>query len=184
MLDLRTADRQEELRQFSAIAAVDEDDESNLSSIYDRFFNHGGAEAVRTMTNFSPLEFNTLWSIMVNYMTNHWKVGLGKRSQFASKDTFFMMLLVLKNGGMWDIAARLFNVPTHTFSQTVTKFLGVTTPKLYDEQVATRAHETKMNFLVTSGHTFRNFPCSIYASDFTFQQCNHLVSNSGGKNPC
>nr|CCA28065.1 AlNc14C1057G12745 [Albugo laibachii Nc14] len=163
MLDQRTADRQEELRQFSAKAAVDEDDDSTPSPIYDRFFNHGGAEAVRTMTNFSPREFNTILSTMAEHITKHWNVGRGKRSRFTAKDVFFMMLLVLKNGGMWDMARRVINVPILTFIQTTTKFLRVATPKLYDEQVAARAHETTCIFWLRLG--------------------NHPVGNSGEKDP-
>ncbi|ETL78492.1 hypothetical protein L917_20711 [Phytophthora nicotianae] len=29
-----------------------------------------------------------------------------------------------------------------------------------------------MRALVTSGHTFNNFPCALYATDVTFQQSN------------
>nr|CCA26371.1 hypothetical protein ALNC14_125150 [Albugo laibachii Nc14] len=150
---------------------------------YDRFFNHGGAEAVRTMTNFSPREFSTLCSTMVEHITKHWNVGRGKRSKFATKDVLFMMLLVLKNGGMWDMAARVFNVPAPTFIQTFTQSLRVATPNLYDEQVAARAHKTNMQFLFTYGRTFRNFPCAMCATDVTFQQCNLPVGNIGEKNP-
>nr|CCA27715.1 AlNc14C650G12331 [Albugo laibachii Nc14]CCA27747.1 AlNc14C665G12363 [Albugo laibachii Nc14] len=135
------------------------------------------------MTKFSPREFNTLWSTILDHITKHWNVGRGKRSQFAARDVFFMMLFILKNGGKWDMAARVFKVPTPTFIQTVTKFLRGATPKLYDGQVAARAHETNMPFLVTSGRTFLNFSSAMYAKDVTFQQCNQPVGNSGEKNP-
>nr|CCA21297.1 AlNc14C118G6582 [Albugo laibachii Nc14] len=150
MLGQRTGDRQEELRQFSVIAAVDEDNDSTPSLVYDRFFNHGSTDDARTMTNISPREINTLWTNLLDHMTNHWNVGRDKRSQFAAKDVFFMMLLVLKNGGMWDMAARVFNVPPPTLIQTVTKFHHVATPKQYDEHVAARAHDPNMHFRVQS----------------------------------
>ena len=94
MIDQPAADRQDELRQFSAIAAVEDDMDRSPSPVYDRFLNHGGAEAVCTMSDFSPREFNTLWSSMVDHMTRNWNVRRGKGSQFAAKDVFFMMLLV------------------------------------------------------------------------------------------
>nr|CCA15790.1 AlNc14C15G1693 [Albugo laibachii Nc14] len=161
MLDQRTADRQEEQRQFSVIVAVEEDDDSTPSPIYDRFFIHGGAEAVRTMTNFSPREFNTLWSTMVEHITKYWNVGRGKRSQFAAKDVFFMMLLVLTNGGMWDMTARVFSVPTLTFIQTITKFLRVATPKLYDEQRQAQSPWTEVE--VSVNHRGFAINCTDFA---------------------
>ena len=117
--------------------------------------NYGGADAVLTMTNFSPREFNTIWSSMFDHMTRSWNVGRGKRSQFAAKDVFSMMLLVFKNGGMWNLAARVFNVATPTFIQKISKFLRVAAPKLCDEQVEKRAYEDNMRFLATSECTFR-----------------------------
>ena len=57
MIDQRAADRQEELRQFYIDCAMEEDMVSSGSLVYHRFFNHGGADAVRTMTKFSPREF-------------------------------------------------------------------------------------------------------------------------------
>ena len=46
-----------------------------------------------------------------------------------------MVLLVFKNGGMWNLVARMYNVATLTLYQIIMKFLHVATPKLYDEQV-------------------------------------------------
>uniref|UniRef100_M4B165 Uncharacterized protein n=2 Tax=Hyaloperonospora arabidopsidis (strain Emoy2) TaxID=559515 RepID=M4B165_HYAAE len=156
--------------------------ESSLSPVYDRFFNHGGTDAVRTMTNFSLRMFNNLWSTVVDHMTRHWNAGRGKRSQFAAKDVLFMMLLVLKNGGMWDFAAHVFNVATPTFIPTILKFLRVAAIQILDEQVEKRAYEENMRFLVTSGRIVRLFPCDMYATDVTFQQSNRSIGNSGDKN--
>ncbi|KAE9065649.1 hypothetical protein PF010_g28113 [Phytophthora fragariae] len=72
-------------------------------------------------------------------------------------------------GGTWAMLSQIFKVKTPTFIKTVTGFIEVVAPKLYEEWVASQADQSTMRALVTSGHTFQNFPSTMYATDATFQ---------------
>ncbi|KAG4038818.1 hypothetical protein PC123_g25623 [Phytophthora cactorum] len=96
----------------------------------------------------------------------------GRRSTFAANDVFFMLLVVMKCGGTWDMLARIFRIETPTFIKTITGFIEVVAPKLHEAWVASQLDDSSMRALVTSGHTFQNFPCALYTTDVTFQQSN------------
>ncbi|GMF15240.1 unnamed protein product [Phytophthora lilii] len=71
----------------------------------------------------------------------------------------------------------IFRMKTPTFIKTITYFCRVLAPNVYDDWVREKAEETKMRRLVTSGNTFRHFPCALYATDVTFQQANRPAGN-------
>lgn len=52
-------------------------------------------------------------------------MGRGKRSQFAAKDVFFMLLVVVKCGGTWEMLSNVFQIKTPTFIKTIVGFLEV-----------------------------------------------------------
>lgn len=88
-----------------------------------------------------------------------------------------MLLVVLKNGGTWEMLSHIFHIKTPTFIKTVTGFLRAVVPKLFDDWVSEKADEEKMRMLATSGRTFVHFPCALYATDVTFQQANRPAGN-------
>lgn len=172
LLEDRDVERQQELSQYSDSYIEREHIVSSACPILDGVYRDGGSEAVSRLTNFSPREFNTLWMSVRGHVLRYWNVGRGKRSTYAAKDVFFMLLAVMKCGGTWEMLSNIFQIKTPTFIKTITVFLRVVAPKLYDTWVAERADDQKMRSLVTSGHTFQHFPCALYATDVTFQQSN------------
>ncbi|KAE8875937.1 hypothetical protein PF003_g39914 [Phytophthora fragariae] len=174
LLDEREVERRAEYAEFPRQPPSDDDADTQASPcpIIDSWYNEGGAEAVRRLTNFSPREFNRLWGSVRPHVTRYWNVGRGRRSALAGKDVFFMTLSVLKHGGTWDMNAAIFCVKTPMFIKTITAFLHVLAPRMYDDWVRAKADETTMRNLVTSGRTFPNFPCALYATDVTFQHSN------------
>ncbi|KAE9324764.1 hypothetical protein PF008_g17032 [Phytophthora fragariae] len=76
----------------------------------------------------------------------------------------------MKAGGTWEGLYKVFNIASATFTDTVTKFIRLLSPKLYADQVQAQADRTQMRTAMTSGHAFSNFPCALYAVDVTFQQ--------------
>ncbi|KAG2925211.1 hypothetical protein PC115_g8338 [Phytophthora cactorum] len=65
------------------------------------------------------------------HIVRYWDVGRGRRSTFAAKDVFFMLLVVMKCGGTWDMLSRIFKIKTPTFIKTITGFIEVVAPKLH-----------------------------------------------------
>ncbi|KAL4159476.1 hypothetical protein PRNP1_000053 [Phytophthora ramorum] len=172
MLEDRENERQAELNQFytdfnEAIIEI-----ASSCPILEGIYRAGGAEAIVRLCNVSPREITTLWASVRSHVVRYWNVGRGKRSQFAGEDVFFMLLVVMKCGGTWEMLCNIFQVTTPSFIMTILGSLEVVTFKLYDTSVAGYADEQKMRSLVTTGHTFQHYPCALYATDVTFQQAN------------
>ncbi|KAG4061916.1 hypothetical protein PC123_g3269 [Phytophthora cactorum] len=153
MLQERDNSRRQELEEYPRVAEESESTASQ-SPIYDGFVAEGGGDAILRLTSFTPRELNTLWMSVRAHVTLHWNVGRGQRSVYKGKDVLFMLLVVMKNGGTWEMLSSIFHVKTPTFIKTIT------------------AQEETMRMLVTSGNTFVYHPCALYATDVTFQQAN------------
>ncbi|KAE8905768.1 hypothetical protein PF003_g10247 [Phytophthora fragariae] len=141
MLEDREEARREELDQYPTEPDGNDLDVTSTWSILEGIYRDGDAEAVLRLWNFSP----------------------------RVEHVFFMMCVVMKCGGTWAMLSQIFKVKTPTFIKTVTGFIEVVAPKLYEEWVASQADQSTMRALVTSGHTFQNFPSTMYATDATFQ---------------
>ncbi|KAG3120075.1 hypothetical protein PI124_g492 [Phytophthora idaei] len=171
MLHERDNSRRQELEEYPRVAEESESTASQ-SPIYDRFVAEGGGDAILRLTNFTPRELNTLWMSVRAHVTRHWNGGRGRRSVYKGKDVLFMLLVVMKNGGTWEMLSSIFHVKTPTFIKTVTGFNRAIAPRLYDDWVAEKAQEETMRMLVTSGNTFVYHSCALHATDVTFQQAN------------
>ncbi|GMF45885.1 unnamed protein product [Phytophthora fragariaefolia] len=172
LLELQERDnRRQELASYPRIAQESER-AAPQHPIFDGFVADGGADAIVRLTNFTPREINTLWASVRGHVARYWNVGRGRRSKFTGKDVMFMMLVVLKNGGTWEMLSIIFHVKTPTFIKTTTSFIRAVVPRLYDDWVSEKAQEENMRKLVTSGHTFVHHPYALYATDVTFQHAN------------
>ncbi|ETO61615.1 hypothetical protein F444_20396, partial [Phytophthora nicotianae P1976] len=124
---------------------ADTDDEADSPSpVYDSYLN-SREESIREMTNFGPLEFERLWRMIRDHMTNC---------------------------GKWDVVAAVFRVKTPSFQKMVTKFATVLSPFLYETLVASALERFPMKKLVLGGQAFTNYPYARYATAVTFQQSN------------
>ncbi|KAG2878496.1 hypothetical protein PC116_g21332 [Phytophthora cactorum] len=164
MLQERDNSRRQELEEYPRVA---EESESG--------------DAILRLTNFTPRELNTLWMSVRAHVTLHWNVGRGQHSVYKGKNVLFMLLVVMKNGGTWEMLSSIFHVKTPTFIKTITGFIRAIAPRLYDDWVAEKAQEDTMRMLVTSGNTFVYHPCALYATDVTFQQANRPAGSMAEK---
>ncbi|RHZ28019.1 hypothetical protein DYB31_012287 [Aphanomyces astaci] len=124
------------------------------------------------MTNFSPSEFNVLWADVRIYVTKHWNVGSGRKSEVSARDLLLMLLTSLKHCGSWDVVAVTFKQHSPTFQKRTMSFVKALHPFLLRKYVTTVGEKYSMALLTTSGHQFANFPFVRYATDVTFQQTN------------
>ncbi|ETV77221.1 hypothetical protein H257_09108 [Aphanomyces astaci] len=76
-----------------------DEDPDSASPIFDAFLETQGANGIHTMTNFSPSEFNVLWADVRIYVTKHWNVGSGRKSEVSARDLLLMLLTSLKHCG-------------------------------------------------------------------------------------
>ena len=157
----------------SAAADHDDDDtESSVSPILDRFILEMGSgdpaladRALRTMTNMTVVEFNTLWQIVEEALVVKWNVGRGRRSTVTPKDAFMMALCVLKHYDTWDKHAQYFNMNVATFEKMIVRVFEITSPVLFGEFV----NPVTMTSQRANKKAFTNYPYALYVTDVKFQ---------------
>ena len=165
-------ERDNEIAQFSPhrLSFSSDDDADSPCPLFDTFYNEGGAEAIRSMTNVLPRNFELLWNHLSEYVTQTYNVGRGQRSKVSGKDALFITMTVLKHGGQWDMLARVFSMKGPTFEGLVTRFVSLISQFVFDCFVEKVGELNKISDLRTSQQNLKSFPEAPYATDVTFQQ--------------
>ncbi|ETP53417.1 hypothetical protein F442_01677 [Phytophthora nicotianae P10297] len=169
----RNIERELDIIQYSNVAPHEIDDESTDTPLMDPFRELGGLSAIKDMTNFSLQKFNTLWLSLREHVLAYYNVGRGKRSDVKPKDAFFMTLVMLKEGGTWDSNAKRFKLATTTFTDVVTKFIRMLSPRVYVDLVEERCDEATMRNARTRGTTFSHSPSAFIAENGKFYSGKH-----------
>ncbi|RQM30380.1 hypothetical protein B5M09_012747 [Aphanomyces astaci] len=91
----------------------------------DKFITDLGSEGIRTLTNFTVTEFETLWSFVDTAMQSAWMEGRGRRSPTSTKDAMFMALTVLKHFSSWEKHAADYGFKAPTFEKLIMRVLSV-----------------------------------------------------------
>ena len=151
------------------VVSSDEESDSN-SPIYDSFYDQGGPEAIKSMTNFGPPQFTDIWLAVSTFVSANWNTGRGRKTKVEAKDVLFMMMTVLKHGQQWDFTARLFKMKTCTFERIISGFINMLAPHLYETCVRKLEEKWTVAKLRSSNTTFQHFHMARYATDVTFQQ--------------
>lgn len=174
-----SARRQQELREVpkNALRAESDEEKGSESPYLDAFIERGGSAAVLEMTNFSAAEFQTLWSSVSEHILTTYNVGRGRKSPIGGKDTLFMVLTVLKNGGHWDILAKLFHMKGPTFERHILNFINIIHDVLYSIYVEKLEEKWTMQNLRECSYRFENHPSARYATDVTFHHSNRPGGN-------
>lgn len=166
------AERDVELRQYPTDAEKEDTDEEPDSEcpLFDKFYDEGGGSAIQNMTNFSPLEFQTLWSRSSDFVKSVYNQGRGKKCAVSAQDMLFITLTVLKAGGQWDFLGRLFGFKGPTFERMVLRYVNHIVDYFYRVHVEKCEAKMGMKKLVAVQSTFSTFKYARYATDVTFQQ--------------
>lgn len=102
--------RTAELSKYPAelvLEDLDEKDDSK-SPVYDSFYNVGWSPTITQMTTFSPQDIMRLRNYIIQNTLSHWNVKCGRKCPYGTRDTFFMLLAVLKHDENWEVLARMF----------------------------------------------------------------------------
>lgn len=174
LLAERSILREEDVRQYNKDPDLDESDTEADSPcpIFDRFYEEGGAEGIKQMSHFDPMQIEKMWLEIFEHVSATYNVGRGRRSDVSGKDAFFMTLVVLKHGGLWDELARGFNMKGPTFERLITRYVVLISDYMYNLHVRHCAAYYTMKRLKRNNLQFENFPNARYATDVTFQQAN------------
>lgn len=112
-LDLlaKTAIKRETARnEFNnTLDGTDSDEETDSPfPIFKSFYNEGGSEAIKTVTNMDPERFEIFWSNISEQVMRSYNVGRGMKYSVTSKDTLFTSIVVLKHGGTMGYSGKGF----------------------------------------------------------------------------
>ena len=91
----------------------------------------------------------------------------------TGKDVPFLLLVVSKHGGQWDVLGRLFNLKGPTFERMITRFASQISNHMYTVFVTKLTEEITMQAQRSRSCTFNNHPEARYAVYDTFQQSAH-----------
>ncbi|ETV66071.1 hypothetical protein H257_17342 [Aphanomyces astaci] len=127
----------------------------------DKFITDLGSEGIRTLTNFTVTEFETLWSFVDTAMQSAWMEGRGRRSPTSTKDAMFMALTVLKHFSSWEKHAADYGFKAPTFEKLIMRVLSVIELIFYRRFITS----VTMAELTQSGQRFTHFPYALYAVD-------------------
>ncbi|RQM25523.1 hypothetical protein B5M09_010571, partial [Aphanomyces astaci] len=109
----------------STVLADEPDNLDSNSPIYDSILASQGAEGIVITTNFSPSEFNLIWTEVRQYIFRQWNVGSGRKSAVSARDLLLMLFTSLKDCGTWDVVAAVLKQKPTTFEKRVMSFLSV-----------------------------------------------------------
>ncbi|ETV66209.1 hypothetical protein H257_17340 [Aphanomyces astaci] len=151
-----------------AARAANESDEAAAHPIMDKFITDLGSEGIRTLTNFTVTEFETLWSFVDTAMQSAWMEGRDRRSPTSPKDAMFMALTVLKHFSSWEKHTADYGFKAPTFEKLITRVLSVIEPIFYRRFIT----PVTMAELTQTGQRFAHFPYALYAVDVKFQPSN------------
>jgi len=119
-------ERENAISAQSAARDADSDEEIDAECpVFDQFYAVDGNASIKTMTNFTGLEFRRLYGLLEDTIGEKWNIGRGKKCQQKPMDVLFMALTVLKHGGSWDILAQPFKIKGPTFERMITRFLPI-----------------------------------------------------------
>ncbi|KAH9078817.1 hypothetical protein Ae201684P_019887 [Aphanomyces euteiches] len=167
-LDDDQANRESCLEQYGELADhIEEHGQDSESPVFDDFYTSGGEVTIATLTNFSSLEFNHLWRIVMPHMTASWTLGRGRKPSVLPKDALFATLVVPKHYESWDKHGIDLNIRSSTQEKTVQKVIDIDIagPILYDHFVK----PVDMASQNENGLSFANYPYALYATDVKFQ---------------
>jgi hypothetical protein len=142
------------------------DEVDSQSPIYDRFLTEQGSEGILIMTNFSHVEFETLFALVEPTIMSYWGVGRGRRYEVGAHDAFFIALNVLKRYSQWDMHAKVFGLKTSSFEKMVMKMLTLIEEPLKENFIKPVSMTTQR----AQGQVFKNYPYALYATDVKFQE--------------
>ncbi|KAF0710544.1 hypothetical protein AaE_012476 [Aphanomyces astaci] len=154
------------LHDFGEVSHLRDDCEDPPENpMMDKFLIDLGSEGIRSMTNFTVTEFESLWAMVDDAMNTAWMEGRGRRSTTSPKDALFMALTVLKHFSTWEKHAADFGYKAPTFEKLIMRVLHAVQPVLYGELIRVPS----MSDLSNSDRRFDHFPYALYAVDVKFQ---------------
>ena len=127
--------------------------------------------------NFTLAEFEEIWALLNEDVVAKYNTGRGRKSKTTAKDALLMLLAVLKQGELWDLMAKGFDMSATVFKKLISTLLTIVSGLAYQVFVKDFADKYTMEQLITKNKQFQHFPTSLYAVDVRFQQTNRPTGN-------
>ena len=78
-------------------------------------FAAGGAEALKILVNFTPIEFHLLYDTMKSNILINFNAGQGKKKPVHLMDALFMVVTFISFDAQWDELAWIFSMKMSNF---------------------------------------------------------------------
>ncbi|ETV91149.1 hypothetical protein H310_14160 [Aphanomyces invadans] len=155
----------ESLNDYGTLAEEANDFPAYDNPVIDKVLEDGGDQAFRTFTNFTPAEFDVIWTVVEPALHARWQEGRGRKSPTTARDAFFITLVILKYFQTWEKHAVDFGIKSPTLEKMVMRVIEVAQPVLYDHFV----RMPSMRQMRETSSLFEHYPCAKYATDVKFQ---------------
>lgn len=96
------------------------EESGTTSPVFDFFYNKRSKDAIKSIVNFTPMEFMDIWIAISTFLLANWNTSRGIKTSFTSKNVLFMVPTVLRHGQQWDLTKTLFRNKCNTFIRVVT----------------------------------------------------------------
>ncbi|RQM20191.1 hypothetical protein B5M09_010786 [Aphanomyces astaci] len=100
----------ESLDDYGEVVAEEDETLTYSNPVIDKVIEDNGIEGFRTLTNFTPDEFKTIWSVVVLALQARWNDSSGRKPTSTPKNAFFMVLVNLKYYQTWQKRALDFDL--------------------------------------------------------------------------
>lgn len=101
-----------------------------LNPVADKILEDSGVSGFRTLTNFTPSEFQVIWGIVEPTLTAAWLVGRGRKSKTSPFDALFITLSVLAHYSTWKKYAVDFCFKAPTLEKMVVNVIKIVAPNI------------------------------------------------------
>ncbi|ETV64684.1 hypothetical protein H257_18462 [Aphanomyces astaci] len=116
------------LYDFGDLADEQNDALAYDSPVIEKVIEDGGVDAFRTLTNFTPTEFDTIWGLVVATLFSRWHKGRERKSTTTPRDALVMTFVILKYYQTWEKHAMDFDVKAPTLDKIVLRVVKVVQP--------------------------------------------------------
>ncbi|ETV93425.1 hypothetical protein H310_12670 [Aphanomyces invadans] len=168
-LQVQAVSDQHYLEECLDVFGAGADEENNTTTynnpVIGKVLEESDIDGFRTLTNFTPAEFDTVWCIVEGPLVVRWMDGRGRKPTTTAKDVLFMTLVIMKHYQTSEKHGVDFGIKAPTLEKTIMRVIDIASPVLYDAFVTMPS----MAFFRDQGSTFANFPYAKYATDVRSQ---------------
>ncbi|ETW02957.1 hypothetical protein H310_05399 [Aphanomyces invadans] len=145
---------EESLGDYGDVVDEENDTVTYSNPVIVKVIEESEDEGFRTLTNFAPMEFKIVWSVIETELQARWNDGRDRNSKTTPKDALFITLVIMKCYQTWEKHALDFDIKAPTLEKIVLRVVEVISPLIYNYFVVMPTLEQ----IHVSGRPFASYP--------------------------